>query len=132
MLIIYPYSFTQFENHIIQEVFHGYHIIMKIISSKIQFIQREEEVIYIFSLVKCETHFKYNQDKYKKVSDRKAVFVSDYYTALWKKTRSSELSLDIGEQLYYHTQLAHPINKNRTGTRMILIKMQYFQTLNYG
>ena len=57
------------------------------------------------------------------IVDRKAVLIGDFANLLWKKYAYSKYSLEIGEQKLYYALMGHPINKEYTETRVILLKM---------
>ena len=63
------------------------------------------------------------KEMFRKVGDRKAVFITDSSVATWKKFEYSQLNLEISEQKLYYTLMGHPINKVPSSIRRKLLKM---------
>ena len=75
---------------------------------------------------------KYKKILFKEIYDRNALLITDMIVGIWKKFQNFNLNLEIGEEKKYYTLMGHPINKQTTETRIILLNLyEYFFKLKF-
>ena len=96
------------------------------ISSRFSYIdvtyEKIEVVLNIYHVILAYYYFEF-QESLQRIFQKKAVYISDYNSALWITVDHPEFSLGISEKKYSPYVFAYAINKYHSESRDLLMKM---------